>query len=120
MSDKIAEDAEQPHRMVNGVKVLLSKEEIEALAKEEAARPPRIVRWEVPQLVVVRRLIAAGKLRDALAALQLDAAAGKLTDAELALRESWRAASAINNDDPDALALLAAIGADPAVILARP
>lgn len=121
MSDTIAaaeEDA--PHRMVNGVKVPLSKEEINARAAEEAARPPRVVRWEVPQLVVVRRLIAAKKLRAALAALQLDAAVEKLSDAELALRESWRAASAINSDDPDALALLAAIGADPAVILARP
>lgn len=112
--------APPPHRIVNGVMVLLSKDEITALAAEEAARPPRVVRWEVPQLLVVRRLIAAGKLRDALAALQLDAPAEKLTDAELALRESWRAASAINSDDPDALALLAAIRADPSVILARP
>lgn len=73
---------------------------------------------DVAKLLVVERLEAAGLLRAALAALQIDAPAADLTDAALALRERWLAAREIARDDPGALALLAAIGADPAAILA--
>jgi len=63
----------------------------------------------VPKIVVVERLHAAGKL--AAARTAIDAAS-------LLMREKWNAAQSIKQDDPDALALLTAIGADPAVILA--
>ena len=109
-----------PHRMVQGVKVPLTEAEIAARAAEEAAyvAPPR--RWEVPKLVVLNRLAAAGLLRKAIVALKREARAEDLTDAELALREMWDAAVAINSDDAAATAFLSAIGADPAEILARP
>ena len=109
-----------PHRVVNGCMVPLTDAEIAERAAEEAAyvRPPP--RWEVPQLVVVRRLTAAGRLRAALTGLRLDEPAADLTDAELVLRESWRAAATLYSDDADVIAFLSAIGADPAVILARP
>lgn len=109
-----------PSRLVNGVLVPLTEVEIAARAAEEAAWAGRTVRWEVPQLVVVTRLVAAGKLRNALAALKMDAPADTLTDADLVLRERWRAAGTLYSDDPDAVAFLTAIGADPAAILARP
>jgi len=114
-------ESDAPKRLVNGVEVLLTEDEIAAIAAEEAAiaaRPPP--RWEVPQLVVVDRLVSAGKLRAALAALQMDASADALSDAELVLRERWRAASALYSDDADAIAFFTAIGADAAAILARP
>lgn len=113
-------DQKQPHRLVNGIVVPLTANEIAALAAEAAAYVRPAPRWEVAQLIVVRRLIAAGLLRDALAALRLDAPADDLSDAELALRESWRAATALYSDDAEVIGFLRAIGADPAVILARP
>ena len=70
--------------------------------------PPRAV-WTVSKVVIVERLEAAGKLAAARAALDA---------ASLLLRERWNAIQTVRNDDPDALALLTAIGADPAVILA--
>lgn len=109
-----------PHRLLNGVVVALTGVEIAARAAEEAAYVKAAPQWEVPQLVVVRRLTAAGLLRTALAGLKLDEPAADLTDAELTLRESWRAAATFYSDDPDVVAFLTAIGADPAVILARP
>ncbi len=63
----------------------------------------------VPKSVIVSRLIAAGKIEAAYAALNSDPAAWA----------RWVASDrpAINHDDPDAIALLNAIGADPDVIL---
>lgn len=113
-------DIEAPHRVLNGVRVPLTGAEIAARAAEEAAYVAPPVRWEVPQLMVVRRLTAAGLLRQALAGLKLDEPASSLTDAELVLRESWRAAATLYSNDPDVIAFLTAIGANPAVILARP
>ena len=43
-----------------------------------------------------------------------------LTDGELAMREMWKAVADLYSDDENARGLLAAIGADPDVILARP
>jgi hypothetical protein len=62
----------------------------------------------VSRLTVVDRLIAAGKLADALAALASDPV----------IEARWNAATEIATDDPTARALLAAVGADPDVILA--
>jgi hypothetical protein len=64
----------------------------------------------VPKSLIVERLQAAGKL----------AAASTALNADLYKRERWYAPDrpAIYADDPEALALLNAIGADPAVILA--
>lgn len=68
---------------------------------ERAPHPPR---RQVPKSVIISRLIAAGKIAVARAALEQDAAA----------YARWWAPDrpAINCDDPDALALLAAIDAD--------
>jgi hypothetical protein len=63
----------------------------------------------VPKHVIVDRLQAAGKLGAARAALDA---------ADLYTRERWNTRDAIYADDESALALLAAIGADPADILA--
>lgn len=64
----------------------------------------------VPKSVIVSRLIAAGKIGAAYQALN--------SKPEYWAR--WVASDrpAINHDDPDALALLTAIGADPETILA--
>jgi hypothetical protein len=109
-----------PHRMVNGTPVPLTAEEIAARAAEEAAyvAPPK--RWDVPKLLVIDRLRAAGLLRLAYMALQLDTPVANLTDDELALRERWNAARDLGSDDADARAFFSAIGADADVILARP
>lgn len=81
--------------------------------------PPAPLPYDVPKLLVVDRLIAAGKLRDARAALKLGVADSKITnDDELALRERWEAARVIASDDAEARGLFSAIGADPDVILA--
>ena len=63
----------------------------------------------VSRYVVVQRLDAGGLLADAHTALQA---------ASLSVRMRWESATEIATDDPDAHALLASIGADPAVILA--
>lgn len=120
MSDTDIVIPEPPHRLVQGVKVPLTEAEIAARAAEEAAYVQPADRWEVPQLLVLRRLIAAGKLRHAMIALRMEAPAVDLTDAELALREMWKAAAALNSDDADAIGFFRAIGADPDAILARP
>lgn len=67
-------------------------------------------RRKVPKSVITARLIAAGKMEAAKQALDADAAAfGR-----------WIASDrpAIHADDPDAVALLEAIGADPDEIMA--
>lgn len=76
-----------------------------------ANMPPAVAtteRREVSKLLIVDRLIAASKAEAAMAALGSDAVA----------KLRWDAATAIYADDPAVLGLLAAIGADPAVILA--
>ncbi len=59
--------------------------------------------------IIVDRLHAAGKL---IAAREM------LDAADLYTRERWNAREAIYADDPTAIALLQAIGADPEAILA--
>lgn len=81
--------------------------------------PPAPASWEVPKLLLVDRLIAAGRLRQAYAALRLDDPATALSDGELALRERWKAAVTLRSDDADVRSLLTAVGADPDAILAR-
>ena len=74
---------------------------------DRAPHPPKRT---VLKSVIIARLIADGKIGEARAALDADAAA----------HARWWAPDrpAINFDDPDALALLAAIGADAETILA--
>lgn len=74
------------------------------------ARRAEVPKRTVPKSVIVSRLIAAGKIVTAKAALEADPAAWA----------RWVAPDhpAINHDDADAIALLVAIGADPDVILA--
>ena len=66
-------------------------------------------RRTVLKSVIISRLIAAGKIEAAKAALEQDASA----------YARWWAPDrpAIYHDDPDAIALLTAIGADPDVVL---
>ncbi len=67
-------------------------------------------RWLVPKLQIVDRLIAIGLM---------DAATATLNDAaNVTVKTRWDAAAEVWNDDPQALALLAAIGADAASVLA--
>ena len=72
----------------------------------------------VAKLVVVERIGAAGKLRDARAALKIGRPDGELTDAELLLRERWEAASMIAPDDAQVRSFVTALALDPDVILA--
>lgn len=67
------------------------------------------IRVLVPKSVIIDRLHSAGKL---------DAARAALDAADLYTRERWNTRSAIYADDPTALALLTAIGADAQSILA--
>lgn len=73
------------------------------------APPEDVVRRLVPKPLIVDRLHAAGKLDAALAALEA---------ADLYTRQRWETRQAIYSDDPTALALLQAIGADADAILA--
>ena len=68
--------------------------------------PPRRL---VSKALIVDRLIEAGKLSAARAALDSQ---------PLDVQERWNARTAIYADDPTSLALLQGIGADPAAILA--
>lgn len=63
----------------------------------------------VPKGLIVERLIAAGKI---------EAARAALTTLSVADQERWNAKPAVYADDERARALLRAIDADPAVILA--
>ncbi len=81
---------------------------------------PEAAPYEVPKLAVIDRLVAAGLLRSARAALKLGRPDDELSDAELALRDRWDAATAIRSDDAEVRVFLAAIGADPDIILAKP
>lgn len=86
-----------------------AEEEIADDAAELVAflNPP--VRRMVSKGVIVERLIAAGKI---------EAARAALATLSVADQERWNAKPAVYADDPRALALLTAIDADPAVILA--
>jgi len=91
---------------------IASEEELDAVlvAAGHGDGGPHPPKRTVLKSVIVARLIAAGLVAAARAALEADAAAwGR-----------WVASDrpAVNCDDPDALALLAAIGADPDAIMA--
>lgn len=90
-------------------RVPFTAEEEAAWDAEEAAWEPE--RRKVPKSVIVHRLIDLGKIEAAHDALEADKAA----------KARWYAADrpAIYHDDPEALELLEAIGADPEVILAE-
>ncbi len=82
-----------------------SADELAAVLRASSVPPYHLV----PTRLVVDRLQAAGKLAAARTALD---------SAPLYLRERWNTRLAIYADDPDARALLAAIGADADTILA--
>jgi len=73
---------------------------------------------EITKLRLVEALGAAGKLREAMALLKLEAPATDLTDAELLLRERWFAAQSLNLHASEVAMLLEAIGVDPASLIA--
>ncbi len=72
----------------------------------------------VSKLLLVERIGAAGKLRDARAALKISRPDDELSDVELLLRERWEAASTIAQDDTQVRGFLTALALDPDVILA--
>jgi hypothetical protein len=76
-----------------------------------AAAPTPASSWYVPVALLRQRLEAAGKWAAAAAAIAVDPA----TMLKLVTLQQG-----VANDDAQALALLRGIGADPAVILARP
>jgi hypothetical protein len=78
----------------------------------DALDPAQPSRRQILKSLIVGRLHAAGLL----------AAASQALSADLYARERWYAADrpAVPADDADVIALLEAIGADPAVILAPP
>lgn len=61
----------------------------------------------IPKLTIVGRLIALGKLSDALTALNSDATK----------KARWNAATEIATDDADVIAVLTAIGIEPSTVL---
>jgi hypothetical protein len=77
--------------------------------KGEALSAPPPIRSLVLKSVMVDRLHAAGLL---------EAARTALDGASLYDRERWNTRDSVYSDDPTTIALLTAIGADPAVILA--
>ena len=80
--------------------------------------PPAPPPGEITKLRLVEALGAAGKLRDAMALLKLEAPATDLTDAELLLRERWLAAQKLNVLAPEVAAMLKAIGFDSSSLIA--
>jgi hypothetical protein len=80
--------------------------------------PPAPPPGEITKLRLVEALGAAGKLRDAMALLKLEASAAELTDAELLLRERWLVAQSLNLHASEVATLLEAIGVDPASLIA--
>ena len=85
---------------------------------EEPPPPPAPPPGEITKLRLVETLGAAGKLRDAMALLKLEAPATELTDAELLLRERWLAAQKLNLLAPEVATLLKAIGFDSSRLIA--
>lgn len=71
--------------------------------------PPMAQPRLVPKRIIVDRLQVAGKLEAARTALDAQT---------LYVRERWNARDSVYATDPDTIALLTAIGADPAIILA--
>ena len=82
------------------------------------ATEPLPAKNEISKIRLVEALGAAGKLRDAMALLKLEAPVAELTDAELLLREKWLAARSLNPSSPEVAPLLHAIGVDPESLLA--
>lgn len=80
---------------------------IVAAQKTEADPPP--VRILVSKATIVDRLYTAGKL---------DAANAALNASDLYTQQRWNTRSSIYADDPTALALLKAVGADSDIIMA--
>lgn len=72
----------------------------------------------IQKLLVVERIGATGKLRDARAALKIGSPDDELSDAELLLRERWEAATTIAQDDAQLRGFLATLDLDPDQILA--
>ena len=94
----------------SGYEVVLSDAEAATIQAEWAANAAKPApRQLVQKSVIIDRLQAAGLLAKARSALD---------SADLYTRERWNTRDAIYADDATALALLTAIGADPAVILA--
>ena len=79
--------------------------------------PPASPPGEITKLRLVEILGAAGKLREAMALLKLEAPAADLTDAELLLRERWLAAQRLDLLSPEVAPLLQAIGIEPASLI---
>ncbi len=75
----------------------------------EVADPANQPFHAVSKLTIIARLEAEGKFNAALAALKQDEA----------MYEKWSAVSELRSTDQNAIALFAAIGCDPAVILAE-
>jgi hypothetical protein len=88
------------------------------LEPEAPPPPPAPPPGEITKLRLVETLGAAGKLRDAMALLKLEAPATDLTDAELLLRERWLAAQKLNLLAPEVAALLKAISFDSSSLIA--
>lgn len=76
--------------------------------------------YDVPKLLAVERIGAAGKLRAVRAMLKMSVPDAELSDAELLLRDRWDAARVLASDDGQVRSLLAKAGCDPDVILAMP
>lgn len=108
-------EAVEAHRLTVDVPAPTEDPLIEQIARsddtEYEAEPPPAppVRRTVAKGLIVERLIAAGKI---------EAARSALATLSVADQERWNAKPAVYADDTRALALLRAIGADPAVILA--
>ena len=98
------------YKNVGGEQVAMSAEEEAATLAEWEANAPQPPRRKVLKSTVVARLIAADKIDAAFSALNANKGAFA----------RWFSPDhpAIYADDPEALALLAAIQADPAVIMA--
>lgn len=99
--------SETLYRMVDGVRVAIPESEAAGIRSEWATRP-RLARREVPKLLIIDRLEAAG----------LGDAAEAALSANRAAKRRWDAASSIYADDGAVRAFLAAIGAEPDLILA--
>lgn len=85
---------------------------------DDPVAPAPAAAGEVAKLAVVERIAAAGRLREARAALKLGRPDAELSDAELLLRERWLAARTLARDDAEVRGLLTMLGLDPDAILA--
>ena len=79
--------------------------------------PPPSPPGEITKLRLVEALGTAGKLREAMALLKLEAPATDLTDAELLLRERWLAAQRLDLLSPEVAPLLQTIGIEPTSLI---